>query len=100
MNEAVRNLWIERLYSCNEVGQEIRNVTRPRKQSSEQNVVLCTSGSNRGFEDLMVFCNWFEELDLFDTTHSGLRSLVNCLNAKDNSGINCGNAKSIEQTLQ
>ena len=100
MNEAVRNLWVESLYNCSEVGQEMRNVTRIRKQSSEHNVVLCTSGSNRGFEDLMVFCNWFEELDLFDTTHSGLRNLVNCLNAKDNSGINCGNAKSIEQELQ
>ena len=78
----------------------MQNVTRTRKQSSEEHVVLCTLQCNRDFDDLMVFCNWFENVDSFDTTISGLKSLANCFTAKDNSGINCDYAKSIEHTLQ
>ena len=48
----------------------------------------------------MVFYNWFERFDSFDSINSGLKSLANGLIAKHNSEINCDNAESIEQALQ
>ena len=48
----------------------------------------------------MVFYNWFERFDSFDSINSGLKRLANGLIAKDNSEINCDNAESIEQALQ
>ena len=49
---------------------------------------------------MIVFYNWFQKFDPFDTTTSGLKSLANGLTPKDNSEINCDNAKSIGQALQ
>ena len=78
----------------------MRNVTLTKKQTSEQHVELDTSRCNREFEYFMVFYNWCEKFDPFDTTNSGLKSLATGLTAKDNSEINCGNAESIVHTLQ
>ena len=49
---------------------------------------------------MIVFYNWFQKFDPFDTTTSGLKSLANGLTPKDNSEINCDNAKSIGKALQ
>ena len=49
---------------------------------------LGTSRCNIDFEDLMVFYNWFEKFDPFDTKNSALKILANGLTAKDNSEIN------------
>ena len=42
----------------------------PKNQTSEQHVELGASRCNRDFVDLMVFYNWFEKFDPFDTTNS------------------------------
>ena len=75
-------------------------MTQTKKQASKQHPELGTSWCQRDFEDLIVFYNWFQNFDPFDTTTSGLKSLANDLTSKDNSEINCDNAKSIGQALQ
>ena len=100
MNVAVQNLWIGTLHSSSEFGQAMRNVTLTKNQTSEEHVKLGTSRCNRDFEDLMVFYNWFEKFDPFDTSNSGLKSLATGLTAKDHSKTNCDNAESIGHILQ
>ena len=78
----------------------MQNVIHTKKQNSEQHVELGTYRYNKDFEDLMVFYNWFEKFDPFDTTNSGLKSLADGLTAKDSSEINCYNAESIGQALK
>ena len=48
----------------------------------------------------MVFYNWFEKFNPFDTTNSEMKSLANGSTAKDNSGFNFDNVESIGQALQ
>ena len=98
MNEAVRNLWIGTLHDCSKVGQAMQNITLTKKQTNDQD--LAHPDVTRDFEDLMIFCNWFEKFDPFATTNSGLKSLATGLTARDNSEINCANAESIGHTLQ
>ena len=99
MNEAVRNLWIETLHGCSKVGQAMQNITLTKKQTNDQD--LAHLDVTRNFEDLMIFCNWFEKFDPFAKfINSGLKSLATGLSARDNSEINCANAESIGHTLQ